>query len=62
MRQIHIIKDGEPYTPPPWNYQGNELKPDTSIPPERMRAFTLPSRTGDWLHYPDGRVIPFPEN
>lgn len=52
----------KPYEVPYWNYQGNELKPDPGIPAERMRAFALPSRMGDWLHYPDGRVIPFPEN
>lgn len=49
-----------PYIAPHWNYQGDELKPDTSIQAERMRAFALPSRTGNWLHYPDGRVEPFP--
>lgn len=49
-----------PYEVPYWQYQGTELKPDSSIPPERMRAFALPSRMGDWLHYPDGRIEPFP--
>lgn len=24
------------------------------IPPERLKAFTLPSRMGNRLHYPDG--------
>ena len=50
----------KPYEVPYWNYQGTELKPDPSIPPERMHAFTLPSRAGDWLYYPDGRIEPFP--
>ena len=57
MRQT---KTDKPYEVPHWNYQGDELKPDTSIPPERMRAFTLPSREGNWLNYPDGRREPFP--
>ena len=50
----------KPYTPPPWNYQGIELRPVEGIPAERMHAFTLPSRMNNWLHYPDGRVLPFP--
>lgn len=50
----HINED-QPYTPPSWQYQGAELKTSSA-----MRAFTLPSRMGDLLHYPDGRVLPFP--
>lgn len=50
----------KPYTPPDWNYQGTELHPDPGMPAGRMYAFTLPSRMGDRLHYPDGRVLPFP--
>ena len=57
MRQTTTDK---PYVVPHWNYQGNELKPDPSIRPERMRAFELPSRMGNWLHYPDGRIEPSP--
>ena len=51
---------GQPYTPPPWDYQGTELNTNPSIPTARLHAFTLPSRMNDWLHYPDGRVLPFP--
>lgn len=50
------------YTPPPGDYQGTELKPDPSIRPERMHAFTLPSRVGDWLYFPDGHREAFPGN
>lgn len=50
----------KPYEIPSGCYQGNELKPSPSIPPERMYAFTLPSRSGDWLYYPDGRKERFP--
>lgn len=57
MRQTTIDK---PYQVPHWNYQGTELKTDPSIPQERMHAFALPSRMGDWLHYPDGRIEAFP--
>ena len=57
MRQTTTDK---PYEVPCWQYQGTELKPDPSIAPERMRAFDLPSRMGDWLHFPDGRREPFP--
>ena len=48
------------YTPPAYNYQGQELRPVQGIPAKRMQAFALPSRMGDRLHYPDGRVLPFP--
>ena len=57
MRQTTTDK---PYEVPSHCYQGNELKPDPSIATERMHAFTLPSRAGDWLYYPDGRIDPFP--
>ncbi len=55
----HINED-QPYTPPSWQYQGAELKTSSAMPAARLRAFTLPSRMGDLLHYPDGRVLPFP--
>lgn len=54
------IKQDEPYEVPYWQYQGNELKTSPSIPAERLLAFTLPSRVGDWLYYPDGRREAFP--
>lgn len=52
----------KPYTPPPGDYQGAELRPIQGIPAQRMNAFALPSRMNDRLHYPDGRVLPFPGN
>lgn len=52
----------KPYTPPPGDYQGAELRPVQGIPAARMNAFALPSRMNDRLHYPDGRVLPFPTN
>ena len=57
MRQF---QNAQLYEVPWWNYQGNELKPDPSIRPERMRAYSLPSRVCDWLYFPDGRKEPFP--
>ena len=39
----------KPYTCP-------ELLPVPSITPGRAKAYTLPSRMGNHLHYPDGRV------
>ena len=50
----------KPYTPPQGDYLGIELRPVVGIPAARMHAFTLPSRMNNWLHYPDGRVLPFP--
>jgi hypothetical protein len=49
-----------PFKPPHGNYQGTELQRTPGIPDGRMRAFDLPSRMGNRLHYPDGRVHPFP--
>lgn len=57
MRQT---KEVQPYKPPANCYQGDELKPNPGMPPERLYAFTLPSRNGKWLHYPDGRRVLFP--
>lgn len=37
-------------------YLGEELQPAPGIPAERFAAFALPSRMGDRLHYPGGRV------
>lgn len=37
-------------------YTCPELKPDPSILPGRLAAFKLPSRVGDRLYWPDGRV------
>lgn len=49
------------YTPPDGTYRGTELKRSPGLPAGRYRALDLPSRMGDRLHYPDGRVEPFPE-
>ncbi|MFD2297729.1 hypothetical protein QRO11_15525 [Paracidovorax citrulli] len=49
------------YTPPDGTYLGTELQRSPGIPADRYQAFELPSRMGDRLHYPDGRVEPFPE-
>ncbi len=49
------------YTPPDGDYQGTELRRSPGLPAGRYRALELPSRMGDRLHYPDGRVEPFPE-
>ena len=43
------------------DYQCPELNGTPGIPESRFRAFHLPSRRGDLLHYPDGRVEPIPE-
>lgn len=37
-------------------YDAPELKPQPGILPDRLEAFSLPSRIGNQLHYPDGRV------
>lgn len=37
-------------------YVGKELLPPPGTDPRRLIAFTLPSRIGDRLHYPDGRI------
>lgn len=39
-------------------YAGTELQRNPGIGPERYAAFDLPSRMGNRLHYPDGRVLP----
>lgn len=44
----------------PSGYTCPELARNPGIQPERFAAFALPSRMGDRLHYPDGRVEPFP--
>ena len=42
------------------NYHCPELARNPGIPIARYAAYDLPSRAGDWLYYPDGRVEPFP--
>lgn len=42
------------------DYHGQELLRNPGIGPERFTAFELPSRVGDRLYYPDGRVLPMP--
>lgn len=39
----------------PNGYPCPELSRPAGVTPERFAAFALPSRVGDWLHYPDGR-------
>lgn len=46
---------------PAENYDGAELRRNPGIQPERFAAFDLPSRVNDRLHWPDGRVTPFPQ-
>ena len=42
-------------------YKCPELKDTPGIPASRMRAFALPSRVGNRLHYPDGTVKELPQ-
>ncbi|MCB4365432.1 hypothetical protein KIH07_16940 [Hydrogenophaga taeniospiralis] len=47
---------GRTATRPTGTYAGTELQRNPGIGPERYAAFDLPSRMGNRLHYPDGRV------
>lgn len=44
----------------PNGYPCPELERPAGVTAERFVAFALPSRVGNWLHYPDGRREPFP--
>ena len=44
------------------SYLCPELERTAGIPEDRFAAFQLPSRRGDLLHYPDGRIEPFPDH
>lgn len=35
-------------------YDGRELQPVPGLTDDRYAAYRLPSRVGNWLHYPDG--------
>lgn len=37
-------------------YEGKELQTNAGLPDSRMEAYKLPSRVGQRLYYPDGRV------
>jgi hypothetical protein len=39
-------------------YEGRELQTNAGLPEGRMAAYKLPSRVGNKLYYPDGRVEP----
>lgn len=41
-------------------YPCPELARPAGVTAERFIAFALPSRVGDWLHYPDGTKKRFP--
>jgi hypothetical protein len=43
------------------DYQGTERQRNPGIPEERFTAYTLPSRVGKTLRYPDGRVEAMPD-
>lgn len=49
-----------PYKPHPRDYQGTELRRNPGFADERFHAYELPSRMGNKLFCPDGRVLPFP--
>lgn len=44
----------------PNGYPCPELARVPGVTADRFVAFSLPSRVGNWLHYPDGRRVRFP--
>lgn len=52
-----------PARPPTWYstsgdaYTCPELGRNPGIPDSRLAAYALPSRVGNRLHYPDGRIV-----
>ena len=58
---LALLIFAEFFNAPDGTYRGTELQRSPGLPVGRYRALELPSRMGDSLHYPDGRVEAFPE-
>lgn len=67
LKKRRAIRSTAPLQTYPWqgrnseSYKCPELKDTPGIPASRMRAFALPSRVGNRLHYPDGTVKELPQ-